>query len=32
MGDVEQFTCGSPQSDDICLLCFTREAGKFAPS
>ena len=28
MGDVEQFTRGSPQSDDICLLCFAREAVK----
>ncbi len=28
MGDVEQFTCGSRQSDDICLLCFARAATK----
>jgi phosphoserine phosphatase RsbU/P len=28
MLDLEQFTCDSPQSDDICLLCFERAAAK----
>lgn len=28
MCDVEQFTADSPQSDDICVLCFARESAK----
>jgi serine phosphatase RsbU (regulator of sigma subunit) len=25
LSDVERFTEGHPQSDDICLLCFTHK-------
>ena len=27
LGDVQQFVGGTPQSDDMCLVCFGRESG-----
>ena len=32
LSDVQQFVGGTPQSDDMCLVCFGRESGKTCTS